>query len=714
MILNGGLILLAIYAFLPKTSGNPPWSVKQFVEFNALSYEDTCEETAEAEWRFINDPTNHNLLLAWEQAQASYSSFKKQEVENIHNETNVYSDDDSVMYQLGVAEKPGDTLLNATEWKKLVSFSAKAAILRTGTNHTDGNANHSRRETEIFLSGNAKLEDKRSTWTSWHRRLTPLVETFSSTLGLVSEAAKANDAESVPNYWELLSGYTDGYDNMKNMWVEITELHKKLVTYVRNRLAQKYKTTFSDDAIPAYLLGSLDGSDWISISADVMPYGNVTYSVLKNLWEKNLRGITLYRSASMMGKSVLIQVPDADFWKKSIFNQTCSNHLVNFCRDGATRVLTCHQASLANFLDAHKVVAKVVMSQMKQDAYPVYNTANRYSGLTEGVAELLSIISVSPGQLVALELIDNSTDTEHSKISSLMITALDVLPRLAYYISADLWRIDVIKNGTFMPNELVQSWWQYRKQYEGVTTDSPDIPTFLDDEFITSNKPYLPKFLGTVLAFQLYEYLEDSTEVRYDAAAKSRVNRELVSMLQTGGADDWTRVLNSRLELDEVTASSLTSFFAPLQEYLDNNPHDIQPLTPGQEADLLRLEETYSLRDVTTTPTPSTTRATFVSKKPKPPPKTSEPSLPLPPPVITTENPSNKGKIVTTKKEDDSLNEAEVPEDGESNYTDKMSTSKAVWAVAVVLVATVTICIIAIFGRRRCVKSQTPKNRRYV
>lgn len=44
------------------------------------------------------------------------------------------------------------------------------------------------------------------------------------------------------------------------------------------------------------------------------------------------------------------------------------------------RVSTCHQASLGNFLSAHKVVAKVLMSQKRADGMPFLNTANRYSG----------------------------------------------------------------------------------------------------------------------------------------------------------------------------------------------------------------------------------------------------------------------------------------------------------------------------------------------
>lgn len=57
----------------------------------------------------------------------------------------------------------------------------------------------------------------------------------------------------------------------------------------------------------------------------------------------------------------------------------------------------------------------------------------------------------------------NSSETnEQRMIVSLMITALNVLPRLAYYYSADLWRLNAIQENFTNPTDLVASWWKYR------------------------------------------------------------------------------------------------------------------------------------------------------------------------------------------------------------------------------------------------------------
>lgn len=55
-----------------------------------------------------------------------------------------------------------------------------------------------------------------------------------------------------------------------------------------------------------------------------------------------------------------------------------------------------------------------------------------------------------------------TNDDEQRMIVSLMITALDILPRLAYYYSVDMWRINAIKKNITDPADLVSSWWKYR------------------------------------------------------------------------------------------------------------------------------------------------------------------------------------------------------------------------------------------------------------
>lgn len=698
---------------------------KAFIELTELGYEDTCYDTAEAEWSFVNSPSNETLT-AWEEKLIAYANFVKVEKDEVRNISKANITDASLKYKYDVIEKPGDALLKNADFESFVRFIGMAHQLISTRTFVEKSRNGTRRDAEHLLSHNNNIETKHSAWLDWHEELIPLVQNFSDNLQLVVAAAEANDAKDVTEYWELLSGYTYGYDKMKSEWNKIAGLHRKVLNFALAALSHKYNLTLTE-TLPAYLLGSLRRSDWVGISVDVTPYPDVIFDIQKNLWEKKLIGRTLYRTASTMGAMVLNQVPQAEFWDKSYFNKECPATLINFCKEGVMRVSTCFEPTISNYLAAHKNVAKVSFSQMSVEDTPVLNTANRYSPLEESISELFGILSISPAWLNHSNLLDNSTDNEQRQIVSLMVTALDVLPRLAYYLSADTWRIDAVNNGIKEPVNLTSSWWKHRFEYEGVNPNGTDLPTFLNDDHILKNKPYLSKFMGILLGFQLYEILMDSTEIRYYQLLLNPISPNFIKMIQQGSADNWASALEKYLDIDDIFADSLLSFFSPLEDFLDEIDEDFQYKSMNVKlAELEELEEEI-IKEInappTTTTTPSTTtvntkrRMTYTTQPTKQKDSGSDLNNSMSPSEKRLESKSSvqepdnvpKSEATTKVPLDESL--IDSAED-EQDSKPKISTSKAVWAVGAVLLATIVICVIAIFGRQRCRK--TPKNRRYV
>lgn len=78
------------------------------------------------------------------------------------------------------------------------------------------------------------------------------------------------------------------------------------------------------------------------------------------------------------------------------------------------------------------------------------------------MSELFGILAASPAWLNYTRIIDDSSNNDQNLIVSLMITALNTLPRIAYYISVDMWRINAIEKNLTNPEDLISSWWQYR------------------------------------------------------------------------------------------------------------------------------------------------------------------------------------------------------------------------------------------------------------
>lgn len=200
-------------------------------------------------------------------------------------------------------------------------------------------------------------------------------------------------------------------------------------------------------------------------------------------------------------------------------------------------------------------------------------------------------------------------------------------------------------------------------------------------------------------------------------------------MIQRGSANNWMKVINQYLEIDEISPESLLSFFSPLEDFIDDMDGNVQYTTiTAKESELEELMKKI-IAEINAPPTSTTIDITSKNMITKPKINTKSWSKqndkkndinvinsnknlqfksslysPQQEPenhsvfqsIITTEVPFNESFFDYPNKEEDK----------------KPKINKAVWAVGAVLIATIVICIIAIFGRQRCRK--TPKNRRYV
>jgi len=195
-------------------------------------------------------------------------------------------------------------------------------------------------------------------------------------------------------------------------------------------------------------------------------------------------------------------------------------------------------------------------------------------------------------------------------------------------------------------------------------------------------------------------------------------------MIQQGGALHWQDILDKFINIDDVSADALISYFTPLEEFIEENEKEFK-YKSGTIADkeLQELEKDV-LQEINAPVTPqptntiisTTTKATSsphkITSNAKNMPTKVEKSLETKSSMYIREDKLNNSDLNSSNKT--SLNKSITLDafDDTQDNTRQINTSKAVWAVSSVLVAIVIICIIGIFGRRRCHK--TPKNRRYV
>ncbi|KAJ8676306.1 hypothetical protein QAD02_012093 [Eretmocerus hayati] len=612
------------------------------IELSELQYEDSCLSVAEAYWNLLKEPKNPEKLQQWKGAAIAYAESKKVEYEALKDtksstESRITDEQSPSDYKLALIKHPGDAFLNDTEYKKFVEFVGENRAIQANATYDDGTKNLTRQEIEYLLSHNGEEKEKLKAWSAWHRHFSPQVGNFSEILRLIPEAASANGQDDVKSYWEMLVGQPGAFKAFEYQVESVTNLHEKLAKFVGKRLEKKYNIEMKNDSIPAHLLGSLIGNDWTDLAYSVAPYPDPIAEIRQKLWERRMVGRSAYKYAANLGKRLLGQTPRSDFWSNSDFTAKCPSTLINFCKLGQMRVSTCNESSISNYLAAYKHVGKALLHQMSGKP-TILNHANRYSVLEEGIAEFFSLLAASPAWLQQTGLMNTSIGSKEAEMTSLTITALDVLPRLAYYISADKWRLEAIEKNSTDPDQLMSSWWQNRLQYEHMYSNGDQLATFLTDDHIVNNQPYHSKILGIALAFQMYDYMFKSTDVRFDPFDKKSLNSNFVWMVKNN-SENWRNLISKYMSIEGVKVDEMTSFFYTLDDYLDSY-----------------------------------------------------------------EEPENQPTSVPH------LEESLEPEEEESKKKPKKNS--AVYILGGALVATLTVCIIAIFGKKRC--GRTPKNRRYV
>jgi hypothetical protein len=82
------------------------------------------------------------------------------------------------------------------------------------------------------------------------------------------------------------------------------------------------------------------------------------------------------------------------------------------------------------------------------------------------VTGLSALLATSPWYLQQLGLLsakhNQEGSEEYSEASIFLLVALRTLPKLPYYLAADLWRLEVLRSNLTNITELNSSWKQHR------------------------------------------------------------------------------------------------------------------------------------------------------------------------------------------------------------------------------------------------------------
>jgi peptidyl-dipeptidase A len=366
------------------------------------------------------------------------------------------------------------------------------------------------------------------------------------------------------------------------LWSEVEPLYRSLHAYVRRRLLEYYggDRVPARGPIPVQLLGNMWAQSWEGVTPLVAPPSYASdLDLTRALVERGFSPTDLVRAAERFFVSLGFDPLPATFWERSMFVRPRDREVV--CHASAwdvdcvddLRLKMCIEITGEDFNTVHHELGH----NYYQRAYarqPFLFRESAHDGFHEAIGDTIAL-SVTPEYLVQIGLLDRATDT-NADIAFLLRRALEKVAFLPFGLVVDKWRWEVF-SGAISPSEYNSTWWEMRRQYQGVAPPRPRG----DDEFdpgakfhVPANVPYMRYFLADILQFQFHRALALEAGVsgplhRASIYGSRKAGRRLGAALELGMSREWPDALEVLTGDRRMDAKGLHEYFAPLQAWLD-------------------------------------------------------------------------------------------------------------------------------------------------
>jgi peptidyl-dipeptidase A len=268
------------------------------------------------------------------------------------------------------------------------------------------------------------------------------------------------------------------------------------------------------------------------------------------------------------------------FWERSLFTKPEDRDVV--CHASAwsvdnkddVRLKMCIQVRDEDFRTIHHELGhNYYQLAYNQQPYLFQGSAN--DGFHEALGDTIGL-SITPEYLKTIGLLDTVPSAE-ADIGLLLEQALDKVAFLPFGLTIDRWRWRVF-SGEIAPGDYNKTWWDLRQQYQNVVPPGTRTESDFDPGakyHVPANYPYTAYFLAHVLQFQLHRSLcaaAGQKEVplhRCSIYGSKEAGARLQKMMAMGLSRPWPEALDAVTGQQQLDASAILDYFAPLKKWLD-------------------------------------------------------------------------------------------------------------------------------------------------
>lgn len=446
-------------------------------------------------------------------------------------------------------------------------------------------------------------------WKEWRDKTGKLFrKDYLDLVKLNNEAATLNgydDMGSLRNAYYLYEGYTEDQfrEDLKELYETVKPLYQELFTYVRRILADH---VYPDNvnrygSLPAHILGNMWAQSWGNIGSLVMPYVSASVNATPQMIEQDLKAEDLFKKSEKFYTDLGLGKMSDGFWENSVLTKSkdsevaCQGSAQDFYKDEDYRILMCTSITQQDLVAAHHLMGHIQYFTESKDQYSFFRKGAN-PGFPEAVGGAIGLSISTPEHLKKIGLISEEKVTGDEArfenlpelpngftaqdMNYLLQQALDKVAFLPFGYLVDEWRWSVF-NGSTTTDTLNTNWWTMRENLQGIKAPEKRTESDFDpgSKFhIAADVEYIGYFVGHILQFQFYEALctasgvydplKPETLYKCDFDGKEKAGDKLKALMASGLSKPWPDVLEEMTGTRSMDATSLLTYFKPLQDWL--------------------------------------------------------------------------------------------------------------------------------------------------